>query len=105
MRWECEGQVAQKSWRKLRQVVSGEVYANPAAHTSWPQHRSAHVLGQGEARLSLNERLSSGRSQSEIPQIERYSQCTLEESQFVIENWGGFGDNVVEHGQAHGDKL
>ena len=62
-------------------------------------------LARGEAWLSLNERLSSGRSQSEIPQIERYSQCTLENSQFVIENWGGFGDNVVEHGQADGGEL
>ena len=63
-------------------------------------------LARGEAWLSLNERLSSGRSQSEIPQIERYSHCTLEKSQFVIiESWGGFGDNVVEHGQADGDKL
>jgi len=44
-------------------------------------------------------------SQSEIPQIERYSQCTLEKSQFVIEGWGGFGYNIVEHGQADGDKL
>jgi len=44
-------------------------------------------------------------SQSEIPQIERSSQCTLEKSQLVVEGWGGFGDNVVEHGQADGDKL
>jgi hypothetical protein len=29
----------------------------------------------------------------------------LEKSQFVIESWGGFGDNVVEHGQADGDEL
>ena len=95
-----------KSWRKAREVVSGEVYANPAPHTSWPQHRSARPCPwPGEAWLSLNERLSSGRSQSEIPQIERYSQCTLEKSQFVIEAWGGFGENVVEHGQADGDKL
>ena len=60
-------------------------------------------LARGEAWLSLNERLSSGRSQLEIPQIEREIHAGRKAWLFV-------GTKVVyvteeEHGQADGNQL